>query len=865
MATVSDRSRPWDILSIFVQLLLIAALVQHLDLLTSAMRRTIDLAIVGFVVHHFLPPRYRLRAFVALCGLTLLLVLGGSPGVIWNARAAVVRALPLAGAGAIVIGLCLLPTGFWRRAALVTLAGALIAALRAGTFGPPSIAMVWPVLAGLFMFRVAIYLYQIAGMKQRPSMAHTLAYFFLLPNIAATFFPVVDFKVFVRSHYDADAIEIYQRGVRWILRGVGQLMLYRIVLQLFAIDVGRVASGTQVIQYILANSFLYVRVSGQFHLLVGLLLLFGFNLPETHRRYFLASSFTDYWRRVNIYWKDFILNIFYYPVYFRLKARGAVLALAAATMWSFFMTWALHQYQTWWVKGALALTVPDALFWFILALLVLVNALWEMKHGRQRRLGAATYSPRGAIGLMLRTAGTFVCVSVLWSLWSAPTLTVWLAMWRFADVHTLAGALAVCACVMVATLVLEIRPLRSRAPAAAAQAPARWTATWRPVLQCAVPVAALYLVATPALQARVDAASLQPWYDAINAGDSITNQIVSGGGYYEHLLDVDQANLQLWETLTRESIPAVYQGADPRTPVRDFRFMQLLPNVHLHAYLTDFSTNRWGMRDRDYALATPADTIRIALVGSSHVMGFGVPDDQIFETIVETRLNATLAAAGGPHVEILNFAMSGLSPLGDIPMVRQRVAPFHPGFVLVVTHPTDAMWVNRDLSHSVREGLPDDSPFLERVLRDARIASTTPEAIATPRLTPFEPAVLAWAYRQTAASIHAIGATPLALFLPLPENLPMTPAKIAAAAQQTAVLRRSGFAVIDFTSIFAHERPADLMLPEPTHHSNVRAHRLVADALYRALLTDPRVGLTQAIAALRRHDHRGAGAPHITG
>ena len=60
--------------------------------------------------------------------------------------------------------------------------------------------------------------------------------------------------------------------------------------------------------------------------------LFGFNLPETHHLYFLASSFTDFWRRINIYWKDFMMKVFYYPVVLRAaqarRDRGAVIATA---------------------------------------------------------------------------------------------------------------------------------------------------------------------------------------------------------------------------------------------------------------------------------------------------------------------------------------------------------------------------------------------------------------------------------------------------------------------------------------------------------------------------------------------------------
>ena len=54
---------------------------------------------------------------------------------------------------------------------------------------------------------------------------------------------------------------------------------------------------------------------------------------------------------------------------------------------------------------------------------------------------------------------------------------------------------------------------------------------------------------------------------------------------------------------------------------------------------TDFATNRWGMRDRDYDLAKSSGTFRIALLGSSNVMGWGVPQEDVFETILEARLN----------------------------------------------------------------------------------------------------------------------------------------------------------------------------------------------------------------------------------
>src|SRR6185503_2864467 len=138
------------------------------------------------------------------------------------------------------------------------------------------------------------------------------------------------------------------------------------------------------VQYLLTNFLLYLRISGQFHLVVGMLCLFGFNLPETHHRYYLASSFTDFWRRINIYWKDFMMKIFFYPAYFRLKSRGPLVALVASTLVGFVVTWALHAAQWFWLRGSFLWAANDVLFWSILAGLVVVNSIWELRRGRKR-------------------------------------------------------------------------------------------------------------------------------------------------------------------------------------------------------------------------------------------------------------------------------------------------------------------------------------------------------------------------------------------------------------------------------------------------------------------------------------------------
>ena len=107
-----------------------------------------------------------------------------------------------------------------------------------------------------------------------------------------------------------------------MFRGTVHLLLYRLVYHELLIPAERgPRRGEPGAATSSANYLLYLRVSGQFHMACGMLHLFGFRLPETHHHYLLATGFTDYWRRINIYWKDFMVRIVFNPVVFRLKRR----------------------------------------------------------------------------------------------------------------------------------------------------------------------------------------------------------------------------------------------------------------------------------------------------------------------------------------------------------------------------------------------------------------------------------------------------------------------------------------------------------------------------------------------------------------
>jgi hypothetical protein len=309
----------------------------------------------------------------------------------------------------------------WRVLLLVAIFAALIYGRAAGSFHIP--VSFYPVFGAIFMFRIIIYAYDLAHATEPPRLLPFLSYFFLLPNYLFMLFPVIDFQTMRRGYYRRDIHVVAQQGIHWMTRGAIQLMLYRLVMYFndpYLPD--RVTSLGALLSTMVLTFLLYLNVSGTFHLAIGMLHLFGYDLPETNRRYLLASSFIDFWRRANIYWKDFMVKIVYFPVYFKLRKMGDFRAQLVATTVVFLVTWALHAYQFFWIKGQFLLTWPDTIFWTILGLLIMANIVYEKRHKSRRR----DLSWQGRAFLAARTLGTMTVIITLWSLWSSASVSSWL-------------------------------------------------------------------------------------------------------------------------------------------------------------------------------------------------------------------------------------------------------------------------------------------------------------------------------------------------------------------------------------------------------------------------------------------------------
>ena len=684
----------------------------------------------------------------------------------------------------------------------------------------------------MFMFRLIIYIYDLKHGKATPTLTSTLSYFFLLPNVVFPFFPVVDYSTFRRTYYNDDQHLIYQRGVQWIFRAVIQLILYRYINYFLMIAPGDVSNTIELIRYMILNFALYLRISGQFHLIIGILHLFGFNLPETHHLYFMASSFTDLWRRINIYWKDFMLKVFYYPTYFRIRQWGPNSSLIFATAFVFFLTWFFHTYQWFWLRGTFLFTAPDMLFWFILACLVIVNTLYENRRGRKRTLGKSSMTVGDIADLALRTAATFTVMAILWSLWSSESIEDWIALISVVEVSLTNVALLLVVFLLIAVVFGLIIWIGSRADNNT-QAKAKQPTSIKSNVMTVGCIVLLILIGNPVIYGQFGGQAQELIGDLTVNRLSDREAALLQRGYYEDLIGVNRFNSELWEIYSkRPSDWPTLTETEAAQHTGDNLIVELVPSTSIIFHGEKLSINRWGMRDQDYELTPAQNTYRMALTGPSFVMGYGVADNEDFGTLLEDRLNSEENGASRyKRYEILNFAVPGYSAIQNLMILEQKALQFQPNAIFFMAHQREEEAVVLYLADRMSVGVDLPYPDLMELARKAGTQPGTTKVEAERLLRPIGTEILSWTYRRIVEVSRAHGMVPVWIFMPTLEN----PIRDEEVTHLKHVAAESGFIVLDLSDAYDNHDLDSLVVAYWDKHPNAKGHMLIAEDLYRKL------------------------------
>jgi len=804
---------------IVLQLGLLILLVRSFELESQAFYNSVMmLTFYGFLVHFFLPMEYRMPFFLLLSLVAIIGIFGAQNGA-W-----------LIGVGLAMIGVCHLPVKYSLRVGILVALGVLLAAFRAEALPSPVPAIIWPILGSMFMFRLIIYMYDLRFEKE-PNFWRTLSYFFLLPNVVFPFFPLVDYNTFRRTYFNGERFKIYQTGLEWILRGALHLIFYRFVNYYLAMAPEAVNTASELVQYTISNFLLYVRVSGQFHMVIGLLHLFGFNLPETFHQYFMATGFTDLWRRFNIYWKDFMQKIVYNPTYVRLKKLGTTRAVLLATVWIFVMMWAFHSYQWFWLIGTSDLTPHDLLFRFLLTILMITSTYMELTRGRKRSLAKKAWDWR-EIGLAaLRGAGTFTIMAILWALWTGNSIAGWLALMSLAGESVQSILMLLAAFLGIALLFLFVTVLEKITNQAKERLSQGGTILKLGTVNGAF-IGAILLLGSPIVYSRIGGTVQAVIEDLKVSHLSQRDAEQLRRGYYEDIMGVNRFNPDLWEIYSKRPTDwPLLQDTEAVDLTTDFLIFRVNPNQSIMFHGARFSTNEWGMRDKSYSLTPPPNTYRMAIVGPSYVMGSGVADNETFEWVLEDRLNQENDGYPYAGYEILNFAVAGHSALQELYYLDSKVLDFEPDVILYIAHQLEEEVIIRNLGDRFLAGSEIPYDNLQEVFQRAGVQTTMTQEEIERQLKPFAKELIGWTYGQIVAMAQRNGMSPVWIYIPALE----LPSSDEVTAELRQLAEAAGFMTIDLSDVYAGQDIDKIIVAEWDKHPNARGHQLIAFRLYEEL------------------------------
>lgn len=685
---------------------------------------------------------------------------------------------------------------------------------------------VFTILGSMFMYRMLIFLYDSPHLKENPGVARNWSYFFLLPNMGIYLFPPVDYKTFLSRQYDTVDLHIYKKGTQWMALGVFHLVVYRIVYHFIQVPENQVRDIYGFLLYAIPKYMEVIRLSGIFHFSAGILCLFGFNLPKTFDNYYLASGFSDLWRRLNVYFRDFMLKIFYYPIYFRLRGLGNTRAVLLTIMLTFLASWMVHSFQMFWLLGKFPIKDVDLIYWNLFGVLVATNAWIDLRSRRETK----TKGPwESSFSSTAKIMGTFLGMSMLWSLWYSASFADWLDLISRASEGPKEQIL------FVAGGILLIWLLGSMAYRSTYSS--NWTSFFEPdprtrtaSFWSLLMIAGLLTFKLPAVSDATGRAL------GIELDGILTNRLTLADeqaqveGYYTDILHGNNLTDPMAGMSTARA--EQFRNTPGATEIFDFREIIMSPNTSYLFKDKPFSINRWGFRDKDYELAPLPGQIRVILLGGSFVSGSGVADEEVFDMVLEQELNRS------EQFEKYQFLNNGCSSYDFIDCLvhfeKESLWKFKPEYLFFISQGKDLFKNRKDVAEAFRKNIPMPYPYLDEVVRKAGLTPEMDEDQMMKALLPFEEEILLEAHRILHAKCEEKGIIPVWVYWP---TVNMRSEFIAEKNKVRDLAQAAGFQIIDLEAIYEGMAPESIKVSQKDTHPNANGHAIMARALAEKLRT----------------------------
>jgi hypothetical protein len=695
---------------------------------------------------------------------------------------------------------------------------AVLAVLRIGFMNLVFIPLAVPVVGSMIMFRYVLMLYEYHYGNPQATWIQKFTYLVLPPALAFPLFPIVDYKSFLNNHRPQDAAVI-RTGLTRIMAGLVFMMTYRILYLYFIPGYVEVHDTLSAFIYIISNYLYILNVVGVMWIASGYLGLLGFDLPQVFNYVFLIDSFSDIWRRINIYWRDFVVKIFYYPIYFKLRKRTKA-AILIASLITLTISALMHGWQWFWLQGTFVFNMPGILFWSVLGLVISINLAMQNPNE------TAPHKPNVVVHAM-RITGMFLFMSFMWSLWNSSSLNEWLNLLSYFGEGNL-KSWGIILSVLSGIFVMYLFILRLP------QKPAGHHFLNQPRSPIVI-FSICVLLAVPLINGITGPVPGKAGAFIASISESRLTKVDESAAtenYYNRMLASDGMGMRPWEMHT--------PGRDARSGLDDacvrsenLLLRELIPNKVTVLDGWTITANSFGMRDKEYSIAKPEGVYRIAILGASFEMGSGVAQDSSFEALLEQILNDSLSPQ---KIEVLNFAVGGYHLPQLVWVAENKLPPFQPDLVLCFVHPADIARTSDYMANLVRNGIDLHYPELYQIRKEAGAEQRMDAKVLVNRFYPYSSRIANWSIfriREASDSMHAkFGMVYIPSFAKESDadfyrNMFTTPAE-----EVYPGLPKPLF--FDLADIFAGREEHFQLTKDPTH-PNSKGHQLIAEELGRQL------------------------------
>ena len=173
-------------------------------------------------------------------------------------------------------------------------------------------------------------------------------------------------------------------------------------------------------------------------------------------------------------------------------------------------------------------------------------------------------------------------------------------------------------------------------------------------------------------------------------------------------------------------------------------------------------------------------------------------------------------------------------------LLLERVFTFQPDAVYFVATPTDAHRALVHLVQQVRRGMEIPFEAVAEIAEEAGLSSDLRETEAMRRMQPHADEILDWALADFASRVRARGATPVWVYLYLPQQDDVEHADVRALERRDG---DAGFLTLDLFDVYDGQDLDALAASLYDRHPNAAGHRVIADRLFRELTTREQLGL----------------------